>query len=131
MTNLDDISLEDLKVKRVVGHSMDITETDDRWSGLRRFSEWLRLKMGVITRILCLQTKDGGKSHPKEDGVLRDQRARNLATRSLKVDEVDRAEKTIRRLVQSHAFPKEIEIRKMIWTRRLQGQPSIRLDKEV
>ena len=49
MTNLDDISLEDLKVKRVVGHSMEITETDDRWSGLRRFSEWLRLKKGVIT----------------------------------------------------------------------------------
>lgn len=70
---------------------MEITETDDMWSGLRRFSEWLRLKKGVIARILCLQTKDSGKSHPKEDGVLRDQRARNLATRSLKVGEVDRA----------------------------------------
>lgn len=78
-----------------------------------------------------LKQKKSGKSHPKEDGLLRDQRAHNLVTRSLKVDEVDRAEKTIRRLVQSHAFPKEIEILKMIWTRRLQGRPSIHQDKEV
>ena len=78
-----------------------------------------------------LKQKKSGKSHPKEDGLLRDQRAHNLVTRSLKVDEVDRAEKTIRRLVQSHAFPKEIEILKMIWTRRLQGRSSIHQDKEV
>ena len=123
-------SVEDLDVKRVVVHSMEITENDERWSRLRRFSEWLQLK-GVNARILRLKTKDSSKSHPKEDGVLRDQRARSLAARSLKVEKVDRAEKTIRRLVQSHAFPKEIEIRKMIWTRRLKGRPSIRLDKEV
>ena len=86
--------MEDLEVERVVVHSMEITENDDRWSRLRRFSEWLLLK-GAIAWILRLKTKDSGKSHFKEDGVLRDQRARNLATRSLKVDEVYRVEKTI------------------------------------
>lgn len=62
-----------------------------------------------------LLKQDSGKYHPQEDSVLRDQRVHNLGTRWSKVDEMDRVEKTSIKLVQSQAFPKEIEILKMIW----------------
>lgn len=62
--NQDDISVEDLEVKRVVVHSMKITENYDMLSRLWRFSEWLLLK-GIIARILPLKTRQRQVSSPR------------------------------------------------------------------
>ena len=101
--DLDDIPVDDPEVKRISVHSMDVNESEDFLTRLNRFSEWHRLKKSIAW-ILRLKPKQG----ITDDGTRRGGSATKVEVVPLRVEELDRAEKTILKLIQSRAFPKEI-----------------------
>ena len=84
-------------------HSTDVDESEDFLTRLIRFSEWHRLKKSIAW-ILRLKPKQG----ITDDGTRRGGNATKVEAEPLRVEELDRAEKTILKLLQSRAFPKEI-----------------------
>ena len=101
--DLDDIPVNDSEVKKILVHSTDVDETKNFLTRLTRFSEWHRLKRSIAW-ILRLKPKQG----ITDDGTRRGGNATKVEAEPLRVEELDRAEKTILKLIQSRAFPKEI-----------------------
>ena len=99
--DLGDISVDDPEVKKIQVHSMDVNESTNFLTRLTRFSDWQRLRRSIAW-ILRLKPKQG----INKDGA---NRARHVEIKPLRVEELDRAEKSILKLVRSGAFPKEIE----------------------
>ena len=101
--DLDDIPVNDSEVKKILVHSTDVDETKNFLTRLTRFSEWHRLKRSIAW-ILRLKPKQ----NITDDGTKRGGNATKAEVKPLTVEELDRAEKTILKLVQRGAFPKEI-----------------------
>ena len=91
-------------LERILVHSTDVDESEDFLTRLNRFSEWHRLKKSIAW-ILRLKPKQG----ITDDCTRRGVNATKFEAKPLRVEELDRAEKTILKLIQSRAFPKEIE----------------------
>ena len=85
-------------------HSTDVSGNANFLTRLTRFSEWQRLKRSIAW-ILRLKPKQS----ITDDAANRVGRATNVKAEPLRIEELDRAEKTILKLVQVVAFPKEIE----------------------
>jgi len=102
--DLDNISMDNPEVKKIQVHSMDVNDSTNFLMRLTRFSDWHQLKRSIAW-ILCLKPKQG----INKDGANRARHATNVEVKPLRVEELDRAEKSILNLVQSGAVPKEIE----------------------
>lgn len=102
LSNLDEVSVADPEIKGVLVHSIDANEGSDLLTRLTRFSDWQRMKRSIAW-MLRLKPNSSETSLPPKIGAtcLRDNPPR--------VEEVERAEKTILKLVQSGAFPEEVE----------------------
>ena len=85
-------------------HSTDVSGNANFLTRLTRFSEWQRLKRSIAW-IFRLKPKQS----ITDDAANRVERATNVKAEPLRIEELDRAEKTILKLVQGGAFPKEIE----------------------
>ena len=96
--------MDDPEVKKFQVHSVDVNESTNFLTRLTRFSDWHRLKRSIAW-ILRLKPKQG----INKDVANRARHATNVEVKPLRVEELDRAEKNILKLVQSSAFPKEIE----------------------
>ena len=107
-SDLDDISYNDPEVKKVLVHSMDVAENTDLLKMLTRFSEWQRMKKSIAWILRLKPNSHERALHPK-DGADKVGRTANAKCKPLRVEELDKAENTILKLVQSGAFPKEIE----------------------
>ena len=106
--DLDDVSLNDPEVKKVLVHSMNVEENVDLLNRLTRFSEWQRMKRSIAW-ILRLKPNSDERALLPKDGADKVGSAAHVKRKPLRVEELDRAEKTILKLVQRGAFPKEIE----------------------
>ena len=106
--DLDDVSLNDPEVKKVLVHSMNVEENVDLSNRLTRFSEWQRMKRSIAW-ILRLKPNSDERALLPKDGADKVGSAAHVKRKPLRVEELDRAEKTILKLVQRGAFPKEIE----------------------
>ena len=84
-------------------HSTDVDESENFLARLTRFSEWHRLKRSIAW-ILRLKPKQ----NITDDGTKRGGNATKVEVKPLIVEELDRAEKNIFKLVERGAFPKEI-----------------------
>ena len=106
--DLDDVSNNDPEVKKVLVHSMNVEENADLLKRLARFSEWHRMQRSIawILRLKPNCDERALLSTDKQDKVGSTAKVKR---KPLRVEELDRAEKTILKLVQSGAFPKEIE----------------------
>jgi len=105
---LDDVSYNDPEVKKVLVNSMDVEENADLLKRLTRFSEWHRMKKSIAW-ILHLKPNSDERALLPKDGADKVGRTANAKCKPLRVEELDKAENTILKLVQSGAFPKEIE----------------------
>ena len=117
---MDDVSFNDPEVKKVFVHHMDVAEKVDLLNRLTRFSEWHRMKKSIAW-ILRLKPNTDKRALLPKGGADRVQCAENMRRNPSRVEELDRAEKTILKLVQSSAFPKEIEALQRLdeWTARV------------
>ena len=106
--DLDAVSLNDPEVKKVLVHSMNVEENVDLLNRLTRFSEWQRMKRSIAW-ILRLKPNSDERALLPKDGADKIGSAAHVKRKPLRVEELDRAEKTILKLVQRGAFPKEIE----------------------
>ena len=104
--DMDDVSHNDPEVKKVLVHNMDVEEKVDLLKRLARFSEWHRMKKSIAWILRLKPSTDRGALLPK-GGADRALRTENTNRKPLRVEELDRAEKTILKLVQSGAFPNE------------------------
>jgi len=102
---LDDVSYNDPVVKKVFVHSLYVEENTDLLKRLTHFSEWHRMK----NWILRLKPNSDERALLPKDGADKVRCTTNAKRKPLRVEELDRAEKTILKLAQSGAFPKEIE----------------------
>ena len=100
----NDISVDDPEVKKIQVHSTDVSGNANFLTRLTQFSEWQRLKRSIAW-ILRLKPQQS----ITDDAANRVGRATNVKAEPLRIEELDRAEKTILKLVQGDAFPKEIE----------------------
>lgn len=106
--DMDDVSYNDPEVKKVLVHSMDVEEKVDLLKRLTRFCECHRMKKSIAWILRLKPNMDKRALLPK-GGADRVPRTENMRRKPLRVEELDRAEKTILKLVQSGAFPKERE----------------------
>ena len=111
--DMDDVSYNDPEVKKILLHSMDVVEKVDLLNRLTRFYEWYRMNKSIAWTLRLKPNTDKRALLPK-GGADRVQRAENMKRKPLRVEELDRAEKTILKLVQSGAFPKEREALKKV-----------------
>ncbi|PFX21325.1 Toll-like receptor 11 [Stylophora pistillata] len=107
-SDLDDVSNNDPEVKKVLVHSMNVEETADLLKRLAHFSEWHHMKRSIAW-ILHLKPNSNDRALLPKDRQDKVGRTARVKCEPLRVEEPDRAEKTILNLVQSSAFPKEIE----------------------
>ena len=104
--DMDDVSHNDPEVKKVLVHNIDVEEKVDLLKRLAGFSKWHRMKKSIAWILRLKPCTDSGALLPKgrADRALHTE---NPNCKPLRVEELDRAEKTILKLVQSGAFPKE------------------------
>ncbi|PFX13125.1 hypothetical protein AWC38_SpisGene22820 [Stylophora pistillata] len=107
-SDLDDVSNNDPEVMKVLVHSMKVEETAALLQRFARFSEWHRMKK-CIAWILRLKPNSDERALLPKDRQDKVGRTAKVKRKPLRVEELDRAEKTILKLVQSSTFPKEIE----------------------
>ena len=107
--DLDDVSVDDPEIRKVLVHSIDVNEGTDLLTRLTRFSDWHRMKRSIAW-ILRLKPNLSETSLPPKTGATSSKD--NLP----RVEELERAEKTILKLVESDAFPEEVEA-----VRKIQG----------
>ena len=107
-TDLDDVPLNDPEVKKVLVYSLNVEENADLLKRLTRFSEWHHMKRSIAW-ILRLKPNSDEKALLPKDGADKVANAAHVKRKPLRVEELERAEKTILKLVQKGAFPKEIE----------------------
>ena len=103
--DMDDVLYNDPKVKKALVHSIDVAEKVDLSNRLTRFSEWHRMKKSIAWIPGLKPNTDKRALLPKGEAD-RVQRTENMRSNPLRVEELDKAEKTIFKLVQSSAFPK-------------------------
>ena len=103
--DMDDLLYNDPKVNKALVHSMDVAEKVDLSNRLTRFSEWHRMKKSIAW-IPGLKPNTDKRALLPKGGADRVQRTENMRSNPLRVEELDKAEKTIFKLVQSSAFPK-------------------------
>ena len=105
--DLDDVSADDPEVKKVLVHSLDVSESSDLLTRLTRFSDWQRMKRSVAW-ILRLRPKLSD-TLPSRNRARRVEDGANLKDKPLRVDEVERAEKAILKLVQKVRFLRKLK----------------------
>ena len=103
--DMDDVSHNDPKVKKVLVHNMDVKENVDLLKRLTRFSKWHHLKKSIAW-ILCLKLNMDRRALLPKGGADRAQHTENINRKPLRVEELDSTE-IILKLAQSGAFPKE------------------------
>ena len=111
--DMDDVSCNDPEIKKVLVHSMDVAEKVDLLNRLMRFSEWHRMKKS-IAGILRLKPNMDKRTLLPQGEADRVQRAENMKRNLLRVEELDKAEEIILKLVQSSAFSKDREALKKV-----------------
>ena len=111
--DLDAISVNDPEVKKVPVHSIDVNEGTDLLTRLARFSDWYRMKRSIAW-ILRLKPNSSKKSLSPKVVANREGHTAGLRDNPLQVEELEKAEKVILKLVQSNAFPTEIKTLKQI-----------------
>ena len=122
--DLDAVFADDPEVKKVVTHATVSDEKEEILTRFARFSNWNRMKR-CVARILRLKQFLAHVQTPLET-----RRAGKLSSQPLKVEELQRAEQIILKLVQGCAFPKESEaLRKIQGEERQKNRDLVRVKK--
>ena len=122
--DLDAVFADDPEVKKVVTHATVSDEKEEILTRFARFSNWNRMKR-CVARILRLKQFLAHVQTPLET-----RRAGKLSSQPLKVEELQRAEEIILKLVQGCAFAKESEaLRKIQGEERQKNRDLVRVKK--
>ncbi|XP_044182748.1 uncharacterized protein LOC122963378 [Acropora millepora] len=106
--DLEEIPVDDPEVKKVHVHRIIVSERSDVLTRFSRFSNWYKMKK-CVARIFRLNSKSTERQLALKTSAKGARNESRVNLEPLRVGELQRAEGAILQLVQSCAFPCEVE----------------------